>query len=72
MLFDGNDEAAVAASRDLWKKWKGQGFPLTYYQQTESGGWLEKATANMPNGAGDGGGTGSDQIDHAVAGGEIC
>ncbi len=72
LLFDGNDETAVAASRDLWKKWKERGFLLTYFQQTERGGWLEKATANGPNDAGGGRGAGSDKTDGAPAGGEAC
>lgn len=60
-LFDGNDEAAVATSRLLWKEWKNLGFDLTYYQQTERGGWQEKARANAPDETGAGG-----------AGGETC
>lgn len=42
-LFDGNDEHAVAAARSRWKTWKDQGHELVYYQQTERGGWEEKA-----------------------------
>jgi DNA polymerase-3 subunit chi len=44
-LFDGNSDEAVQTARDLWKAWKGGGFELTYYQQTEQGGWQEKARA---------------------------
>lgn len=44
-LFDGKDETAVQAARALWKDWKGRGYDLTYYQQTERGGWEEKARA---------------------------
>lgn len=42
-LFDGTDPEAVAAARASWKTWKEQGHELVYYQQTERGGWEEKA-----------------------------
>jgi DNA polymerase III subunit chi len=42
-LFDGNDDDAVKAARERWKAWKGEGHELVYYQQTERGGWEEKA-----------------------------
>lgn len=59
-LFDGNDEMAVQAARDLWKEWKSLGYDLTYYQQTDRGGWQEKARANAPDGAVVGGAAGAD------------
>lgn len=40
-VFDGNDEAAVAAARQRWQQAKAAGHGLTYWQQTEKG-W-EKA-----------------------------
>jgi DNA polymerase-3 subunit chi len=42
-LFDGNDDDAVKAARERWKAWKAEGHELVYYQQTERGGWDEKA-----------------------------
>ena len=42
-LFDGNDDDAVQAARDRWKLWKAEGHDLIYYQQGETGGWIEKA-----------------------------
>ena len=42
-LFDGQDEAAVAQARAYWKDWNAAGHELIYYQQTERGGWTEKA-----------------------------
>jgi DNA polymerase-3 subunit chi len=42
-LFDGNDELAVAAARERWKAAKADGHQLTYWQQTERGGWEKKA-----------------------------
>lgn len=42
-LFDGNDEAAVAAARRRWKACKEAGHALTYWQQTAEGRWERKA-----------------------------
>jgi DNA polymerase-3 subunit chi len=36
-LFDGNDEAAVAAARARWAAAKDSGHSLAYWQQTEAG-----------------------------------
>ena len=44
-LFDGNDEGAVSAARQRWLAYKEAGHALTYWQQTERGGWEEKASA---------------------------
>lgn len=41
-LFDGNDEAAVSAARERWRRAKAAGHSLTYWQQTEKG-WERKA-----------------------------
>lgn len=42
-LFDGTSDTAVQAARDRWKRWKGDGHSLTYWQQTQSG-WQKKAS----------------------------
>jgi DNA polymerase-3 subunit chi len=42
-LFDGQDEQAVAQARAYWKEWGAAGHELIYYQQTDRGGWVEKA-----------------------------
>jgi DNA polymerase-3 subunit chi len=42
-LFDGNDPEAVGKARERWKRWKAEGHELVYYQQTDRGGWEEKA-----------------------------
>lgn len=42
-LFDGNDPEAVQAARERWQRLRQAGHELTYYQQTERGGWVEKA-----------------------------
>ena len=50
-MFDGHDDAAVAAARQRWKARKEAGHSLTYWQQTERGGWEKKAEANTREGA---------------------
>lgn len=47
-LFDGRDETAVQAARERWRAARDTGHELHYWQQTETGGWTEKATANVP------------------------
>lgn len=42
-LFDGRDDAAVSAARERWRVYKDDGHDLTYWQQTERGGWEQKA-----------------------------
>ena len=42
-LFDGNDPEIVAAARLRWTAYKAAGHDLTYWQQTERGGWEKKA-----------------------------
>lgn len=42
-LFDGADTGAVQAARERWKTYKSAGHELQYWQQTESGGWAQKA-----------------------------
>lgn len=41
-LFDGNDEAALEAARERWRRAKAAGHTLTYWQQTGAG-WEKKA-----------------------------
>lgn len=42
-VFDGRDEEAVAAARANWKAAKAAGCAVTYWQQSESGRWEQKA-----------------------------
>lgn len=42
-LFDGNDADAVAAARARWKEYAAAGHTVTYWQQTDRGGWEKKA-----------------------------
>ena len=44
-LFDGHDEAAVAAARVQWKSCKEAGHAVVYYQQADTGKWQETARA---------------------------
>jgi len=41
-IFDGNDEASVAAARERWREAKAAGHNLIYWQQTERG-WEKRA-----------------------------
>lgn len=43
VLFDGHNDQAVQHARNQWKAWKENGHVLTYWQQTEKGGWEKKA-----------------------------
>jgi DNA polymerase-3 subunit chi len=42
-MFDGQDETAVAAARRRWAAYKEAGHALTYWQQSERGGWEKRA-----------------------------
>ena len=42
-MFDGANPDAVSAARRRWKTLKDAGHKLTYWQQTERGGWEMKA-----------------------------
>ncbi len=41
-MFDGNDPEAVGKARSRWKDYKAAGHSVTYWRQTDRGGW-EKA-----------------------------
>ena len=43
LLFDGDDEDAVAAARAHWTDAKAKGFDATYWQPDDSGRWVKKA-----------------------------
>ena len=43
LLFDGEDDEAVAAARVRWTEAKAQGFEATYWQADENGRWQKKA-----------------------------
>lgn len=41
-LFDGRDPAALQAARDRWKQYQAAGHALTYWRQTDAGGWKKQ------------------------------
>ncbi len=43
LVFDGDDEDAVAAARAQWSEAKIRGFDATYWQPDDSGHWVKKA-----------------------------
>lgn len=42
-MLNGYDNEAVEAGRTRWKDYKDKGYDLTYWQQTQTGGWEKKA-----------------------------
>lgn len=43
LLFDGNDDEAVAAARTHWSQARERGLEATYWQPDENGRWIKKA-----------------------------
>jgi DNA polymerase-3 subunit chi len=43
LVFDGEDDAAVAAARGAWTDAKAKGFDATYWQPDDHGRWVKKA-----------------------------
>lgn len=43
LMFDGDDEDALAAARDRWKDAKEKGLQATYWQPDAQGRWVKKA-----------------------------
>jgi DNA polymerase-3 subunit chi len=43
ILFDGRDEAMLAAARRRWKDLKGAGHPVSYWRQSPEGRWEKQA-----------------------------
>jgi DNA polymerase-3 subunit chi len=43
LVFDGDDDDAVAAARAQWTDAKAKGFTATYWQPDEQGRWVKKA-----------------------------
>jgi DNA polymerase III subunit chi len=42
-MFDGYDQEQLEGARAQWKRLKGEGHSLTYWQQTREGRWEKKA-----------------------------
>jgi len=45
ILFDGNDPEAVDRAREGWKRFRGAGHEVSYWQQDEQGRWQNRAAA---------------------------
>ena len=45
-MFDGNDAEALETARARWRRCAESPEKMTYWQQSEAGGWQEKASAN--------------------------
>jgi DNA polymerase-3 subunit chi len=43
LMFDGEDEEALALARERWTETKANGLPATYWQTDEHGRWVKKA-----------------------------
>jgi DNA polymerase-3 subunit chi len=43
IVFDGNDEEALATARERWREAKALGLDATYWQQSEAGRWEKRA-----------------------------
>ena len=43
LVFDGDDEEAVAVAREQWTAAKARGFDATYWQPDDSGRWVKRA-----------------------------
>jgi DNA polymerase-3 subunit chi len=43
LVFNGDDEDAVAAARGAWSEAKARGFEAAYWQPDEQGRWVKKA-----------------------------
>jgi DNA polymerase III subunit chi len=43
LMFDGNDEEALADARGHWKTLKAGGHEMSYWQQDANGRWVKKA-----------------------------
>jgi DNA polymerase-3 subunit chi len=39
LMFDGRDEAALAHARGEWRRLKDQGSPISYWRESDEGGW---------------------------------
>lgn len=43
LMLNGRDEEAVAAAREVWRRLRGEGHAVTYWQQDETGRWQKRA-----------------------------
>lgn len=45
IVFNGNDDEALERARADWRRFRGAGFPVSYWQQDENGKWQNRASA---------------------------
>jgi DNA polymerase-3 subunit chi len=43
LIFDGRDDLSLAAAREQWRRLKQRDAALSYWQETEEGGWRKQA-----------------------------
>jgi DNA polymerase-3 subunit chi len=43
LIFDGNDDEAVARAREQWSQAKASGYDASYWQPDEAGRWTQRA-----------------------------
>ena len=43
LIFDGRDEVALIAARKRWSALKAEGWPVAYWRQGETRGWVRQA-----------------------------
>ena len=43
-MFDGNNDQQLQQARGRWKQYKEAGCVMSYFQQTDAGGWEKKAS----------------------------
>jgi DNA polymerase-3 subunit chi len=43
LVFDGDNDEAVARARGFWSEAKTKGFEATYWQPDDNGRWVKKA-----------------------------
>ncbi len=46
VIFDGNDAGAVTLAREDWKRFKSQGYEVSYRQQDGEGRWLDRVQSS--------------------------
>ena len=42
-MLDGRSNEQVTQARQRWKSYKEEGYDITYWMQSDSGGWEQKA-----------------------------
>lgn len=48
IIFDGNDSEALGRARTGWRRFRGAGHEVSYWQQDEQGRWINRASNTNP------------------------